>query len=405
MMDAFSPYMFGFFALIVAFGGFFIVNLFLAVIVNEVIEAQAAEKEEAALQKTRDASAAYAADALAANAAAMHAERDAAEGDDVEGGALLAAGAARSDDGPDQPSAKTPSPLKREKSTACLSAMGKVYNASRPEMVAAAKKRPSVAHRGCCDCHPAPTGCRRWLHDLVLSNAFGHGSTGLVIVNMILMCCPYATQTDEYAAGLEQLATIITVIFMVEMNLKLVGLGCKGYWSDGWNQLDGCIVIMSYFDLGMTLVASGGGANLSFLRILRMLRVLRMLRLLKSWKGLYKVCMTVVKSLPQISNVLVLFFLIVIIFALLGMQLFGGQFTPAVGYQRDDLPRQNFDYFGPAMISVFDVMSGKWFEVTKHCVNATGGGATAEQRREMLEFDGVSEPRLVGRYPDKLPVW
>ena len=57
MMDAFSPYMFGFFALIVAFGGFFIVNLFLAVIVNEVIEAQAAEKEEAALQKTRDAAA------------------------------------------------------------------------------------------------------------------------------------------------------------------------------------------------------------------------------------------------------------------------------------------------------------------------------------------------------------
>ena len=30
---------------------------------------------------------------------------------------------------------------------------------------------------------------------------------------------------------------------------------------------------------------------------------------------------------------------------------------------------------------------------------------TVDQRREMLEFDGVSEPRLVGRYPDKLPEW
>ena len=46
------------------------------------------------------------------------------------------------------------------------------------------------------------------------------------------------------------------------------------------------------------------------------------------------------------------------------------------------------------------------------CVNATREYSvarrwlgTAEQRREMLEFDGVSEPRLVGRYPDKLPVW
>ena len=46
------------------------------------------------------------------------------------------------------------------------------------------------------------------------------------------------------------------------------------------------------------------------------------------------------------------------------------------------------------------------------CVNATREYSvarrwlgTADQRREMLEFDGVSEPRLVGRYPDKLPVW
>eukprot|EP00966_Prymnesium_polylepis_P105864 2451353-Prymnesium_polylepis.1 len=61
----------------------------------------------------------------------------------------------------------------------------------------------------------------------------------------------------------------------------------------------------------MTLAAAlglmgEGGANLSFLRILRMLRVLRMLRLMKSWKGLYKICMTFIKALPQMSNLFVL---------------------------------------------------------------------------------------------------
>ena len=46
------------------------------------------------------------------------------------------------------------------------------------------------------------------------------------------------------------------------------------------------------------------------------------------------------------------------------------------------------------------------------CVNATREYSiarrwlgTGDQRREMLEFHGVSEPRLVGRYPDKLPDW
>ena len=63
-----------------------------------------------------------------------------------------------------------------------------------------------------------------------------------------------------------------------------------------------------------------GGANLSFLRILRMLRVLRVLRLMKSWRGLYHICMTFVKTLPQMTNLFVLTFLLLVIFSLLGMQ-------------------------------------------------------------------------------------
>jgi hypothetical protein len=47
----------------------------------------------------------------------------------------------------------------------------------------------------------------------------------------------------RYAAQLELGATVISLLFIVEMGVKLVGLGCKGYWSDGWNKLDGTIVI------------------------------------------------------------------------------------------------------------------------------------------------------------------
>ena len=116
------------------------------------------------------------------------------------------------------------------------------------------------------------------------------------------------------------------------MALKLVGLGCHGYWREGWNVLDGCIVIMSIVEMLLTWIFAGSGVKLSFLRILRMLRVARMLRLMKSWKGLYKIVMTVVKSIPQMSNVFILMFLINTIFALLGMQIFGGQFTTVAGY-------------------------------------------------------------------------
>jgi hypothetical protein len=28
---------------------------------------------------------------------------------------------------------------------------------------------------------------------------------------------------------------VISCLFMAEMGIKVTGLGCAGYWSDGWN--------------------------------------------------------------------------------------------------------------------------------------------------------------------------
>ena len=133
-------------------------------------------------------------------------------------------------------------------------------------------------------------------------------------------CAPYHGMSEEYAERLEDDATIISWIFITEMALKLVALGCPGYWSDGWNCLDGSIVTMSIVEMVLTAIFAGGGMNLSFLRILRMLRVLRVLRLMKSWKGLYKIVVTTGKALPQMVNIFILMFLILLIFSLLGMQ-------------------------------------------------------------------------------------
>ena len=144
---------------------------------------------------------------------------------------------------------------------------------------------------------------------------------------------------------------------------------------------------MSVVDIVATIVAAGG-ANLSFLRILRMLRVLRMLRLMKSWKGLYKICMTFLKSIPQMANLFVLMALVMTIFALLGMQLFGGCFNPATGYwtqltqHEDDAalevqPRFHFDYFFPAMLTVFNLMTGAFYEPMTEHMQAAGWGISS----------------------------
>ena len=83
----------------------------------------------------------------------------------------------------------------------------------------------------------------RALKEVVSADWFRSLSTALVLINMALMCMPYEGQSEERAAWLELGASVITWIFIVEMGLKLVGFGCAGYWADGWNQLDGTIVL------------------------------------------------------------------------------------------------------------------------------------------------------------------
>ena len=160
-----------------------------------------------------------------------------------------------------------------------------------------------------CDCAPK-WSWRRWLASAVESSSFSNASTALVVLNLVVMCLPYASQSEQYGRRLELISTALTVIFMVEMAVKLTGLGCRGYWSSGWNQLDGTIVLISAVDLGLPLISSGTDlANVTFLRVLRMLRLVRMLRLMKSWKELFRIVSAFMKSLPQIANLAILFFL------------------------------------------------------------------------------------------------
>ena len=181
-MATVTPYAWAYFFVLAMVGGFFVVNLFLAVIFDEFLKAKEVNMAAAAEEKR-------AAEVAAEEAGAPKPADDPKNGD--ASASLLEGGGGGSSG-------------------------------------------------GCCDCAPGAAGWRRALADIVTSDWFGNGSTALVILNMMVMCCPYAGQTEAWAAQVEGAATVITVLFMIEMALKLVGLGCKGYWEDGWNQLDGC---------------------------------------------------------------------------------------------------------------------------------------------------------------------
>ena len=82
---------------------------------------------------------------------------------------------------------------------------------------------------------------------------------------------------------------------------------------------------------------------------------LTMLRfgLCRYWKALSNLVTSLTNSIQSIASLLVLLFLFMCIFALLGMQVFGAKFN----YEPlADKPRWNFDAFGQSLLTVFQVI-------------------------------------------------
>ena len=279
LMASFSPLSFIFFWLIVIFGGFFVVNLFLAVILQEFIQAQSMDAAVNQEEERRDevlSARNHPKDTPSKVGSAYTASRSSSPGVHFEGDALHTVAVDIDETVSMLPGASldrqladlADAPLLGSNSVASdayadsggghkLLVGMKLPDSQmalvKEEMAARDKHRPRTAptavkrrghekkgpQKSCCDCLPGPTGCRRALHTMVNTSWFGNGSTGLVLLNMVLMCMPYAGQTEEYALKLENAATVISIIFMVEMTMKLLGHGCADYWADGWNKLDG----------------------------------------------------------------------------------------------------------------------------------------------------------------------
>ena len=109
--------------------------------------------------------------------------------------------------------------------------------------------------------------------------------------------------------------------------MKHLGLGLIGYWKSKWNRLDGLIVISSVLEWILIQAASlGFWVNLSFLRVFRIFRIIRTLRVLRENKQFVKILESAINGVQAMWVFLVVWaLLLIIIFAILGVQLFGGQ--------------------------------------------------------------------------------
>jgi hypothetical protein len=148
------------------------------------------------------------------------------------------------------------------------------------------------------------------------------------------------------------------------MLIKIFAYGVKGYCSVAFNVFDGVIVLLSTVEVVMTYSGSDGGGASSggTISAFRAFRLLRVFKLAKSWKKLSDLLEKIGRTLSQIGYFSILVVLFIFIYSLLGMELFAHlvKLDPITkDIDRHGIsPRENFDDFFHAFVSIFVVLVG-----------------------------------------------
>ncbi|XP_034935064.1 muscle calcium channel subunit alpha-1 isoform X8 [Chelonus insularis] len=212
---------------------------------------------------------------------------------------------------------------------------------------------------------------RRACRQAVKSQIFYWLIIVLVFLNTLILATEHYKQPDWLDRFQEVTNMFFIALFSMEMMLKMYSLGFQGYFVSLFNRFDCFVVIGSISEMILTRTEVMPPLGVSVLRCVRLLRVFKVT---KYWRSLSNLVASLLNSIQSIASLLLLLFLFIVIFALLGMQVFGGKFN------FDDLqdkPRSNFDSFWQSLLTVFQILTGEdWNAVMYIGIRAYGGVST-----------------------------
>ena len=126
---------------------------------------------------------------------------------------------------------------------------------------------------------------RRILLTIVVSKYFNHFINFSIVLNTIVLAMDRYPINSTELRILESINIGFYCIFFLEMVMKMIGMGVKGYMRDKFNIFDAIIVVLSSIDLIISLTTfntqTEGNNSISAFRAFRLLRIFK---LVKSWK-------------------------------------------------------------------------------------------------------------------------
>jgi voltage-gated cation channel len=149
----------------------------------------------------------------------------------------------------------------------------------------------------------------------------------------------------------------------LECAIKIIGLRSY-YFRDPFNVFDFIVIMLS--SVGIILEQFlDFFISPTLLRVVRVFRIFRVLRVIKAARGIRRLMITLLESIPALLNIAVLLFLGMVIFAILGMSSFMHV------KKRDALNDMvNFETFPNSMLLLFRLMtSAGWNDILDPLMN------------------------------------
>ncbi|XP_054641550.1 sodium channel, voltage gated, type VIII, alpha subunit b isoform X4 [Dunckerocampus dactyliophorus] len=218
------------------------------------------------------------------------------------------------------------------------------------------------------ECCPMWLKIKHIVYMIVMDPFVDLAITICIVLNTLFMAMEHYPMTDHFQEVLKVGNLVFTAIFAGEMFAKLIAMDPYYYFQEGWNCFDGFIVTLSLVELGL--------ADVEGLSVLRSFRLLRVFKLAKSWPTLNMLIKIIGNSVGALGNLTLVLAIIVFIFAVVGMQLFGKSYKDCVCKIADDckLPRWHMHDFFHSFLIVFRVLCGEWIETMWHCMEVAGQG-------------------------------
>ncbi|XP_051624211.1 sodium channel protein type 5 subunit alpha-like [Manacus candei] len=184
--------------------------------------------------------------------------------------------------------------------------------------------------------------------------------TVCIILNTLFMAMEHPGMLPENRKMITISDQVFTLIFTLEMILKIIALDPYYYFQNKWNVFDSLVVLIGLLSFGTNLSP---------------FRVIRIFKLAKYWPTLNTLVKIILDSSSAVTNLTLVLAFTIVIFAVLGMHLLGSDYEEKIHKisTSKDLRWHMKDFLHSVLI-IFRILCGEWIEMMWECMEVAGQG-------------------------------